>query len=80
MFYQIDDKNHLVDFVSYIMLAHVHLLKREYDRAMSEVRQARLERPGCGGTYALKANILNYLGQPNEAIDLAKTAIRINPL
>ncbi len=64
----------------HIILAHVHLHRREYDLAISAVKQASLERPGCGGTFALKANILNYLDRPNEAIALAKTAIRITPL
>ena len=62
------------------MLAHVHLQKREYDQAISEIEQANLERPCCAGTFAMKASILNYLGSAEKAIDLAKTAIRITPL
>lgn len=64
----------------HLMMAQIDLLKREYDRALIEVDQAVLARPNCDLSYAAKANILNYLGRPAEAIELAKYAIRLTPV
>ena len=61
------------------MMAQIHLLKREHDQALAEAERAVLARPSCHGAYAAKANILNYLGRPTEAIELAKSAIRHTP-
>ena len=63
-----------------LMMANVWLLKRKHDLAMAEIEKANKIRPGCGGVYAIKANILNYMGRPTEAIVHAKTAIRITPV
>lgn len=63
-----------------LMMANVWLLKREHDLAMAEIEKAFNIRPACGGVHAVKANILNYIGRPTEAIELAKRAIRITPV
>jgi adenylate cyclase len=63
----------------HLMMAEVHLLKREYDQAIDEAELAILDRPSCTGAYAVKANILNYFGRSTEAIKLAKSAIRLTP-
>jgi adenylate cyclase len=63
----------------HLMMAQIHLLKREHDQSLAEAERAVLARPSCHGAYAAKANILNYLGRPAEAIELAKTAIRLTP-
>jgi adenylate cyclase len=64
----------------HLMMAEVHLLKREYDQAIDEAELAILDRPSCTGAYGVKANILNYLGRSTEAIKLAKSAIRLTPV
>jgi len=64
----------------HIMMGQIHLLKREYDHAIAEADRAVLARPSCHGAYAIKANILNYLDRPAEAIELSKTAIRLTPV
>jgi adenylate cyclase len=64
----------------HLMMAQVYLLKRNYDKAMTEAEKAILDRPSCTGAYAVKANILNYLGRPTDAIEFAKSAIRFNPV
>jgi len=64
----------------HLTMAQIHLLKREHDQALAEIEKAGFIRPGCGGVPAIKANILNYIGRPTEAIELAKTAIRITPV
>jgi TolB-like protein len=64
----------------HLIMAQIHLLKREHDLAMTEIKKANFVRPSCSGVYAIKANIFNYMGKPIEAIDLAKKAIRITPV
>jgi adenylate cyclase len=63
----------------HLTMAQIHLLKGEHEQALAEIEKAGFIRPGCGGVPAIKANILNYIGRPTEAIELAKRAIRITP-
>lgn len=63
-----------------LMLAHVHLMKRDYEEALALSARALKERPSCQGAFSLRANILNYCGNPQEAIPLAKQAIRLSPV
>ncbi|MGH7289524.1 MAG: tetratricopeptide repeat protein, partial [Myxococcota bacterium] len=63
-----------------LMLGHMHLVRREHDQALALADRALAERPSCQGAYGLKANILNYCGRPEEAIPLAKHAIRLTPV
>jgi tetratricopeptide (TPR) repeat protein len=64
----------------HLMMAQIHLFKGEHEKALAESERAVLARPSCDASYALKAHILNYLGRPAEAIDLARYAIRLTPV
>ncbi len=64
----------------HIIMAQVHLSKREYDEALAAATHAVLARPSCNGAYSLKASVLNYLGRPAEAIELAQYAVRLAPV
>jgi TolB-like protein len=64
----------------HLMMALVHLQKSEHDKALSEAEQAVLARPSCDLSYAAKGYILNYLGRPAEAVELANYAIRLAPV
>ena len=64
----------------HLTMAQIHLIKREFEQALEEIEKASVFRPGCGGVPANKAKILNYIGRPTEAIELAKRAIRITPV
>lgn len=64
----------------HLIMAQIHLYKREHNLAMVEIDKAIFVRPSCSGVHAIKANILNYMGNPTEAIELAKKAIRFTPV
>jgi len=64
----------------HLMMAQIHLLKHQHDKALAEAEKAILARPSCEASFAIKANILNYLGRHTEAVTLAKYAIRLAPI
>ena len=63
-----------------LAIAHIHLLNRDHEKALAAAEQALLTRPSCDVSFAVKASILNYLGRPEEAIPLARFAIRLSPV
>jgi adenylate cyclase len=64
----------------HLVLAQIHLLKQDHEQALAEAEKAILSRPSCDGSFAAKAQILNFLGRSDEAIDLVKHAIRLSPV
>ncbi len=64
----------------HLVLAQVHLSRREYDEASAEADRAVTARPSCPTAYSLKASVLNYLGRPSEAIEHAQFALRLTPV
>jgi adenylate cyclase len=64
----------------HLMLAHVHLTRREHDLALAEAERAVLDRPSCEGAFAAKAHVLNYVGRADEAVELAQRAIDLTPV
>jgi TolB-like protein/tetratricopeptide (TPR) repeat protein len=66
--------------LSHLVMAQIHLFNREHDKALEAAEKAVLARPSCDLSYVAKANILTYLDRPDEAIDLAKYAIRLAPV
>jgi len=86
------DLNRIQDFVSKakglgddtgmadLAMAHIHLLNRDHEKALTAAEKAVLIRPSCDVSFAVKASILTYLGRPEEAIPLARFAIRLSPV
>ncbi len=64
----------------HLILAQVHLSKREFDEASAEADRAVSARPSCPAAYTLKASVLNYLGRSVEAIEYAQYALRLTPV
>ena len=64
----------------HMLLGFVHLIKKEYDKAVIEAKQAVSLNPN--GAYAL--SVLGYItcltGDPKKGITLTKKAIRLNPI
>lgn len=63
-----------------LVMAHVHLMNKDHEKALAAAEQAVMTRPSCDVSYAVKAGILTYLGRPDEAIPLARLAIRLSPV
>ena len=63
-----------------LAMAHIHLMRKDHDKALAAAEQAVLTRPSCDISYAVKASILTYLGRPQEAVPLARLAIRLSPV
>jgi adenylate cyclase len=73
---QLKDATGLPDLV----MAHIHLLKREHDEALAASERSVMVRPNCHASHVVKANILNYISRFDEATDLANYAIRLYPV
>ena len=64
---------------AHLVLAVEHLAQHHYDQAMAQATEGVAARPNCNGAYAIKSMVLNFLGQPQAAIEFAKYAVRLTP-
>ena len=65
---------------SSLVMAQVHLSRREHDLALEAARFALELRPSCDVSAATFASVLNYLDRSEEAIPYAEQAIRLTPI
>lgn len=68
------------DGQAHTVMAHVHLLRREHDKALAVAEQAVSLRPQCVNASGHLANILYYCDRPGEAVEHVKRAIRNTPI
>jgi adenylate cyclase len=61
------------------LLGTIHLWKKEYDQAITEVEQAIALDPNCADNYVALGDVLNWVGRPQEAIALIEKGMRLNP-
>jgi adenylate cyclase len=61
------------------LLGYIYLANQQYEKAVAEVEQAVALSPNDADARAHMANIFNYVGKREEAINLSKQAIRLNP-
>ena len=73
---ELGDDTGMTDLVQ----AHLYLMDKEHDKALAAAEKAVLFRPSCDVSYAVKASVLNYLGRHEEAVSLARFAIRLSPV
>jgi tetratricopeptide (TPR) repeat protein len=64
----------------HLVLAHAHLRNREFEDARAEADNATAARPSCPVAFAIKAGVLNYLGDTGGAIEHAQHAFRLSPV
>jgi tetratricopeptide (TPR) repeat protein len=60
-------------------LGNVYLLQKQHDQARAEAERVITLDPNLADGYALLATILNFTGKPEEALELAEKAVRLNP-
>ena len=65
---------------SSLVMAHVHLARREHHEALQAALYALDLRPSCDVSAAAVANVLNYVDRPQEAVQYAERAIRLTPI
>jgi adenylate cyclase len=65
---------------SSLVMAHVHLFRREHNQALEQATYALNLRPSCDVSAAAVANVLNYVDRSEEAIQYAERAIRLTPI
>ncbi len=63
----------------YALQGAIHLYKRQYNEAVAAGKKAVDINPNHATNTALLAMILHNAGQPEEAIELFKTAMRLSP-
>jgi adenylate cyclase len=61
------------------LLGILYSLKRDYEKAIAEGERALAINPGLTEALLDYANILRFVGRPEEAIPLFQKAIRLNP-
>ena len=67
------------DYRSQWALGWTHLYNREHDAAMANYARARQLNPNDGELLAEMANLLIYVGRPQQAIEQLEEAMRLNP-
>lgn len=68
------------DGQAHTVMAHIHLLRREHDKALETAEQAVTLRPACMNANGHLGNILYYCGRPADAADRIRQVMRISPL
>lgn len=68
------------DGQAHTVMAHIHLLRREHDKALDVAEQAVAIRPSCTNANSHLANILYYYGRPADAADRMRQAMRLTPV
>ncbi len=64
------------DGQAHTVMAHVHLHRREHDKALAVAQQAVSIRPQCVNANGHLGNILYYCDRPGEAVEQMKRATR----
>ena len=67
------------DYQAQWALGWAYLYNRQHEQAMAHYMRARELNPNDAELLAEMANFLIFIGQPKQAIDQAKEAIRLNP-
>jgi tetratricopeptide (TPR) repeat protein len=60
-------------------LGYVYAYQKQYDQAKTEIDQALTLEPHFAGGYALQADLLSFIGKPEEAIGRVEKAMQLDP-
>jgi len=67
------------DFWSHGALAFAELFARNHERALNAINRAVALNPNSADSHAMRGAILNFAGDPVEALEEMKLALRLNP-
>ena len=65
--------------VAHLLLAQVHLWKKEHEQAVAEAERALTLDPNSADVHANLGNILAQIGRPEQGVEMVKRAMRLNP-
>lgn len=68
------------DGQAHAVMGHIHLYRRQHDKALEVAEQAVAIRPSCANSNGQLANILYYCGRPADAADRVRQAMRLSPV
>ena len=68
------------DGQAHAVMGHIHLYRREHDKALEVAEQAVAIRPNCTNSNGQLANILYYCGRPADAADRVRQVMRLSPV
>jgi len=68
------------DGQAHTVMAHIHLLRREHDKALEVAEDAVALRPACSTANGHLANIQYYCGRSADAADRMRQAMRLIPV
>jgi adenylate cyclase len=68
------------DGQAHTVMGHIHLLRREHDKALEVAEQAVSLRPACTNANGHLGNILYYCGRPADAADRIRQVMRLSPV
>jgi adenylate cyclase len=66
--------------LAHARLSWVYLAQRDHDQAVAEGKRAIALDPNDAENYAQLGNVLNWAGEPEEAIPFIEKAMRLNPV
>lgn len=61
------------------VMSLVHMFGKDYQAALEEAQQSLRDDPNLADGYGLMADILNFAGQPRQAMEVMHKAMRLNP-
>jgi len=67
------------DFWSHGAVAFAELFARNHERALNAINRAVALNPNSADSHAMRGAILNFVGDPVEALEEMKLALRLNP-
>src|SRR5262245_27567949 len=65
--------------MAHSILGGLYAMKQQYEQALAKSEQAIALDPNNSNSYHVHAHILNWAGRPDEAIQMMKQAMRLNP-
>jgi len=67
-------------FQGHYLMSYLYLFQRQYDKALEEIRQAKILSQNGADVTAFYGLLLRIAGKPEEAIPKFEKAIRLNPI